>query len=85
MPPLEDLRRARGGDAPRAEVVLEGDRDTGERSRVVASGDALVDAVGLRTRLGGQNEVEGVQLPFASVDARKVVVDDLASASFAAF
>ena len=35
-PALEDLRRAGRGDAPGAEVVLEGDRHAGQRARVVA-------------------------------------------------
>ena len=42
-PALEDLRRAGGGDAGGAEVVLERDRHAGERARVLARPPPGVD------------------------------------------
>ena len=70
-PALEDPRRAGGGDATRAEVVLERDRHAGERAR-----DRRPRRPRRRPRprprapLVG-DEVEGVELGFARGDRRR--------------
>ena len=61
-PALEDLRRARGGDALRAEVVLQRDRHPGQRARVLPRRHPAVDGVGRREGLVAGDEVERVEL-----------------------
>ena len=61
-PALEDPRRAGGGDAPGAEVVLERDRHAGQRARrrspaATRRSSASAAAAGLV----GQHQVEGVE------------------------
>ena len=72
-PALEDLRRARRRDAPRAQVVLQRDGHAGERAGVVARGDPRVDRRGGGPGLVGEDEVEGVELGLARVDAAEVL------------
>src|SRR5690606_31582230 len=76
-PALEDARRAGGGHAPGAQVVLERDRHAGQRARVLAGGDALVDGERGLAGLVGGDEVEGVELAVAGGDGREVLLDDL--------
>ena len=74
-PAVEDLRRAGGGDAPGAEVVLEGDRHPGERPGVVAGGHRAVDLLGRGAGLGGGDQVEGVDLQLGGLDGGEVLVE----------
>ena len=65
-PTLEDAGRAGGGDAPGAEVVLQGHRHPGQRPGVLAAGHRPVHL----GRLGpgpasAGDQVEGVDLPVA--------------------
>ena len=82
-PALEDPRRARGGDPPRAHVVLEGHRHPGERARIPSGGDGVVD--GGRGGAGrvGEHDVEGVQFVLAPGDGGEVLVDHVDGAALA--
>jgi hypothetical protein len=80
-PALEDPRRARGRDAPGAEVVLEGDRHAGERAHGLPGGHGPVDRRGGGPGLVGQHEVEGVDVALALVDAGQVLVQHLGGAA----
>ncbi len=76
LPALEDARRAGRGDPAGAEVVLQRDRDSGERARVLTARDRRVDRVGGGQRGVGHHEVERVQLGLARRDGREVLLDD---------
>jgi hypothetical protein len=77
LPAVEDLRRAGGGHAAGAHVVLQRDGDTGQRAGVVAGGDVGVDGRGALAGLLGQHQVERVDLGLASGDGGEVLLDDV--------
>ena len=64
-PALEDLRAARGRDAPRAQVVLQRDGHAGQRAGVAPCGHGGVDRVGLRPGLVAEDGEERVELAVA--------------------
>ena len=66
-PTLENPRGARGGDAPRAEVVLQRDRHAGQRARVFTLRDRGVDRRRLPRGPVGEHEVERVHVALARV------------------
>ncbi len=76
LPVAEDLRRTRRRDAAGAHVVLQRDRDAGQRARIGPDRRHLVDRCGLLTRLVGEHQVEGVDLVVACLDRREVSLDD---------
>ncbi len=76
-PTVEDLRRARRDDAPRAHVVLQRYRHAGEWSGIASGGHGGVDVVRGGAGLVPKHGVEGVQLALPSVDCGEVLIDDL--------
>ena len=81
QPALENPRRARGRHAPRAQIVLERDRNAGQRPGIVAPRDQRVDLVGACPRVVGEHEVERVHVGLARVDPREVLLEHVTRAA----
>jgi hypothetical protein len=64
----------------RAHVVLERDRHTGERARIAADRDGVVDLRGAGARLVGEHEVEGVDVALTLVDRGQMALEHVGSA-----
>ena len=77
LPALEDLRRAGGGHAGGAEVVLQGDRHAGQRAGVLARRHRGVDRVGRgRARRRAVTRLKAWSSRLAGVDGGEVLLDD---------
>ena len=79
-PPVEDPRRARGGHATGAHVVLERHRHTGQRAGVAACGHRGVDGLGGLAGLLGGDQVERVHVVLAGSDGGEVRLEHIDSA-----
>ena len=76
VPPFEDPRRARGGDAARAQVVLERDRHPRQRAGILPRRHLPIDLLRVAACRLVQHGDEGVQLAVDLVDGVEVPVDD---------
>src|SRR5690606_18542717 len=83
QPPVEDLRRAGGGHATGAEVVLQRDGYTGERAGVLPRRDAPVDLVGRRSGGVRGDDVERVDVGLTGLDGGEVLVAHLTGGALA--
>src|SRR5207237_7468467 len=77
---LEHTRRSGRAQIARADVVLDGDRNAGQR-RVAPAVPIAIDRLGARHRAIRRDGVEGVEQPIQCLDAREGVAADVRSGS----